>query len=147
MVSFVAMVYERKKRCVLRKLACEFVRNRRYMIEKMGVARQPMRPKARVLGPVVVLPNSAWFQWICHRRLQRDVFYLGWPIAPSCMSPNAGGCGRGELRPCGISANEYSCIHRSTNKLWRSNSYLTYALSWCNHWMAGAACQAGSSSC
>ncbi len=28
--------------------------------------------------------------------LQRDVFYLGWPMAPSYMSPNAGG--RGELR-------------------------------------------------
>ncbi len=24
------------------------------------------------------------------RGLQRDVVYLGWPIAPSCMSPNAG---------------------------------------------------------
>ncbi len=30
------------------------------------------------------------------RGLQRDVVYLGWPIAPSCMSPNAGEWG--ELR-------------------------------------------------
>jgi hypothetical protein len=34
---------------------------------------------------------------------QRDVVYLGWPIAPSYMSPNS--------RGCGISANEYSCAH------------------------------------
>ncbi len=27
--------------------------------------------------------------------LQRDVVYLGWPIAPSYMSPNAGGGGEG----------------------------------------------------
>ncbi len=52
--------------------------------------------------------------------LQRDVVYLDWPIKPSYMSPNAGvGGGRGG---CGVSANEYSCIHRSPNKLWRSNS-------------------------
>jgi hypothetical protein len=31
------------------------------------------------------------------RGLQRDVVYLGWPIAPSYVSTNAGG-GRGELR-------------------------------------------------
>ncbi len=29
------------------------------------------------------------------RRLQGDVVYLGWPIAPSYMSPNAGGGGTG----------------------------------------------------
>ncbi len=38
------------------------------------------------------------------RGLQRDVVYLGWPIAPSYsyMSPNAGGRGKS----CGVSANE-----------------------------------------
>ncbi len=37
---------------------------------------------------------------------QRDVVYLGWPIAPSHMSPDAGvGVGVG----CGVSVNEYSC--------------------------------------
>ncbi len=53
--------------------------------------------------------------------LQRDVVYLCWPIAPSYMSPNAGGWGRG----CGVSANEYSCAHHVTwspIKLWRSTS-------------------------
>ncbi len=49
--------------------------------------------------------------------LQRDVVYLGWPIAPSYMSPNAGVGGS-----CGVSANEYS----STNKLWRSIFNLWY---------------------
>ncbi len=39
------------------------------------------------------------------RRAQRDVVYLGWPIAPSYMSPNAG------VRSCWVSANEYSCAH------------------------------------
>jgi hypothetical protein len=42
---------------------------------------------------------------------------LGWPIAPSYTSPNAG--------ECWVLANEYSCAHRVTwspNKLWRSNS-------------------------
>ncbi len=33
------------------------------------------------------------------RGLQRDVFYLGWPISPS------------EPKNCGVSVNEYSCIH------------------------------------
>ncbi len=41
---------------------------------------------------------------VSSRGLQRDVVYLGWPIVPSCMSPNAGGGGS-----CGVSANEYSC--------------------------------------
>ncbi len=50
----------------------------------------------------------------------KDVVYLGWPIAPSYTSPNADGGGS-----CGVSANEYSCVHHVTwspNKLWRSNS-------------------------
>jgi hypothetical protein len=33
--------------------------------------------------------------WIQYRKLHRDVVYLGWPIAPSYMSPKAG---RGALR-------------------------------------------------
>ncbi len=33
-----------------------------------------------------------------NKELQRDVVYLGWPIAPAYMSPNAG-----------VSANECSC--------------------------------------
>jgi hypothetical protein len=54
--------------------------------------------------------------WITRRGLQRDVVYLGWPIAPLYMSPNKGGGGS-----CGVSANE-TAVHRSPNKLWRSNS-------------------------
>ncbi len=52
------------------------------------------------------------------RGLQWDIVYLGWPIAPSNVSPN-----RGEGGSCGVSANVYSCtVHRSPNKLRRSNS-------------------------
>ncbi len=46
---------------------------------------------------------------------QRDVAYLGWPIAPSYMSPNAGGDGTGLSRWLQL------CT-RSPNKLCRSNS-------------------------
>jgi hypothetical protein len=42
------------------------------------------------------------------RGSQRDVVYLGLPIAPSYMSPNAGG---GVVVGCGVSANEYSCAY------------------------------------
>ncbi len=48
------------------------------------------------------------------RKSQRDVFYLGWPIAPSYMSPNAG-----EWR--GLSQWIQLCTW-SPNKQWRSNS-------------------------
>jgi len=44
--------------------------------------------------------------------LQRDVVYLGWPIASSYMSPNAGGVGS-----CGVSANEYSCTQEPKETL------------------------------
>ncbi len=47
--------------------------------------------------------------------LQRDVVYLNWPLAPSHMSPNAGG--RGELR--GLSQRVQLCTW-SPNKHWRS---------------------------
>jgi hypothetical protein len=46
------------------------------------------------------------------RGSQSDVVYIGCPIAPSYMSPDAEGGGS-----CGVSANEYC-----PNKLWRSNS-------------------------
>ncbi len=36
--------------------------------------------------------------WVLARGSQRDVFYLGWPIAPSYMSPNA----REGGRSCGV---------------------------------------------
>ncbi len=46
------------------------------------------------------------------------VVYLGWPITPSYMSPNAGGRGR-ELR--GLSQWVQLCTWSPKNKLWRSN--------------------------
>ncbi len=51
---------------------------------------------------------------------QRDVAYLGWPIAPSYMSHNAGG-GGGEGRMRGLSQWVQLCIW-SLNRLWRFNS-------------------------
>jgi hypothetical protein len=56
------------------------------------------------------------------RGLQRDVAYLGWPIAPSYMSPNVS-----EGGSCGVSANEYSC----PSKLWRSNSKIGGYILYC----------------
>ncbi len=62
------------------------------------------------------------------RGLQIDVVYLGWPIAPSYMSPNAG-----EEGSCRVSANEYSCRHMVTDKAQLNfgdlTLYLTYGLS------------------
>jgi hypothetical protein len=53
-----------------------------------------------------------------HRGLQRDAVYLGWPIASLyCMSPNRQGGGGS----CGLSKKVKLYVHRSPNKLWRSN--------------------------
>ncbi len=60
---------------------------------------------------------------------QRDVVYLGWPIAPSYMSPNAEGWGVGAA---GSQPMSTAC----TNKLWISDSvtpYLTYTI-WYGDW-------------
>ncbi len=54
------------------------------------------------------------------RGSQRDVVYVGWPIAPSYMSPNAGEGG------CGASSNEYSCAHGAQTNFEDLTSYLTY---------------------
>ncbi len=55
--------------------------------------------------------QSSWVsilnRWVSPRGSQRDVVYSGWPIAPSYMSPKAGG-GR-----YGVSANECSCAHEA----------------------------------
>ncbi len=48
---------------------------------------------------------------LMHRELQRDVVYLGRPIAPSYTSPNA------EEGGCGVSANEYSCAQEPKETL------------------------------
>ncbi len=55
-----------------------------------------------------VCSMPCWWETEGERLYQRlrDVVYLGWPIAPSYMSPNAEGWGRGFA---GVSANLYSC--------------------------------------
>ncbi len=67
-----------------------------------------------------LLKSHKPFSWV--KGSERDVVYLSWPIAPSYMSPNAGG---GE-----DPANEYSCVvcTWSPKKLWRSNSIFNLCL-------------------
>ncbi len=55
--------------------------------------------------------------YIYSRGLQRDVVYLGWPIAPSCTSPNAGGGGA-----VAGSQPMSTPVNRSPNRLWGYNS-------------------------
>jgi hypothetical protein len=50
------------------------------------------------------------------KALQRDVVYLGWPIAPSYMSPNSGERGVAGYQPMS------TAVHRSPNNYWRSNA-------------------------
>ncbi len=59
--------------------------------------------------------------------LQKDVVYLGWPIAPSYLSPNAGGGGVAGSQPM------ITAVHRSTNKLCRSNYILKNCKSFFHH--------------
>ncbi len=55
-----------------------------------------------------------WISWEIGQRwgggvvqgVTKSVVFLGWPITPSYMSPNAGG-----IKVGGVSANEYSCTH------------------------------------
>ncbi len=63
--------------------------------------------------------------WSVNRGLQRYVVYLGWPIAPSYMSPNAEGEG-GRLWPWGLSqwVQLYTGAQLNFGDL---TSYLTYA--------------------
>ncbi len=56
------------------------------------------------------------------RGSQRDVVYLGWPIASSLMSPNAGGWGG--FGGVGGHSQWVQLCTRSPNKLWRSNSII-----------------------
>jgi hypothetical protein len=60
---------------------------------------------------------------IASRGSQRDVVYLGWPIAPSYMSPNAG---RG--RVAGFQPMSIQLCTWSPNKLRRSNSIFNLRL-------------------
>jgi hypothetical protein len=99
--------------------------------EEGGVAGRRPRPRAewvgkagacwafRVLGHIDAFYEDCQFFGIRNdllRGLHRDVVYLGGPIAPSYMSPNAGGRG-------GVAGSKpmTTAVHRSQNKLWRSN--------------------------
>ncbi len=64
------------------------------------------------------MPNVIQYVGWCS---QRDVVYLGRPIAPSDMSPNAGGG-----RSCGVSANKYSCVHGAQKNFGDLTPYLAY---------------------
>ncbi len=72
-------------------------------------------------------PHSTAVQPMCLSRLAqirglpRDVVYLGWPIATSYMSPNAGGGGG-----CGVSANEDSFTQGAQINFGDLTPYLTY---------------------
>jgi hypothetical protein len=44
-----------------------------------------------ILFSVVFTPSPSISVWVLPRESQCDVVYLGWPIAPPNMSPNAGG--------------------------------------------------------
>jgi hypothetical protein len=71
--------------------------------------------------------------FMCNRGSQRDVVYLVWPIAPSYMSPIAGGWGV----VCEVSANEYWSwsAHGAQINFGDLTPYLTYYV----HWIIGFA--------
>jgi hypothetical protein len=57
------------------------------------------------------------------QRSQRDVFYLGWPIAPLYMSPNAGGEGL-------LGLSQWVQLYtRAQINFGEPTPYLTYAVS------------------
>jgi hypothetical protein len=82
-------------------------------ISKQRFVMQPFRnpPLCTVAAPIQIYTARVTVRI---RGLQRDVVYLGWPIAPSQMSPNAGGV-RGLSQWVQVGT-------WSPNKLWRSNS-------------------------
>ncbi len=59
------------------------------------------------------------------RGSQRNVVYLGWPIAPSYMSPNAGG--RGGRRFAGSQPMSTACEHGAQINLEYLTTYLSYS--------------------
>ncbi len=70
-----------------------------------------------LLSRVVKKPSS--HLWNVARGSHSDHVYLGWPVSPSYMSPNAGGWGERGLRGLSLWVQLYT---RSPNKLWRSYS-------------------------
>ncbi len=69
--------------------------------------------------------GHVWRLWFVFRGLQRDVVYLGWPIAPRYMSPNVEGVGS-----CDASANEYNCTQQPKYTVGDLTPYLTFV---CTH--------------
>ncbi len=69
-------------------------------------------------GGVGEEPNHTTARNPVSQGLQRDVVYLGWPIAPLYICPKSGGWGE-------ISANEYSCPHGALINFGDLASYLT----------------------
>jgi hypothetical protein len=92
------------------------IRHILYCIRKLFLI--PFEKFIYVLAACLPVDVEAWGQGF-----QRDVVYLGWPIAPSYMSPNVGG--GGELR--GISRWVQLCTW-SPNKFLRSNSIFNLCL-------------------
>ncbi len=69
----------------------------------------------------IIVYCTVYIEYQRSRESQRNVVYLGWPIALSYMSPNAEGRGN-----CGVSANEYSCSHGAQIIFGDPTQYLTY---------------------
>ncbi len=81
----------------------------------------PLCPRAAGSTAIVSMRTAArlilFCKWtILSTGLERDVDYLGWPIAPK------GGRKRGVAGSQPMS----TAVHRSPNKLWRSNSKLAF---------------------
>jgi hypothetical protein len=56
----------------------------------------------------------------CNQGITKRCRYLGWPIAPSYLSPNAGRVAGTQPMSTG------TAVHMEPNKLWRLTPYLTY---------------------
>ncbi len=72
-------------------------------------------------------PRDRFFLNFRIRGSHRDVVNLGRRIAPSYMSPNAGGRAGGG-GGCGVLANEYSCTHGAQINFGDLTPYLTMVL-------------------
>ncbi len=89
----------------------------RYLANPKICVGHIVKYKAALKLPVISLSQSVFLKTVQSWASPRDVVYLGWPIAPSYMSPNAGG--GGSLR--GLSQLVQLCT-LSLYILWRSNS-------------------------
>ncbi len=69
------------------------------------------------------LEQQYMYAIVCMQGVSKYIVYLGWPIAPSYMSPNAGG-----REVVAGSQPMSTSVHRSPKKLWRCNSILNLCL-------------------